>query len=82
MKNTLQNLKKEIKGNTLLKYFCAALIAFSVSSCYAPLSSSKMPKSARKKLHTHNHRKATAAKWGVLDKSVDCPSSSRRKEKY
>jgi len=59
-----------------------AFMAIGVSSCYAPLSSSKTPKSARKKLHTFNHRKSNAAKWGVQDRSVDCPSTSRRHEKY
>ncbi len=81
MKNTLL-LKSNLKTGKWLRYLIIAFMAMSFSACYAPLSSNKVPKSARKKLHTHNHRKATAAKWGVLDKSADCPSSSRRKEKY
>ena len=67
------------KGITFLMPFLFGLL---LSSCYAPLSSSRMPNKAKKKLYSHNHRKANAAKWGVLDVSADCPSSSRRREKY
>jgi hypothetical protein len=71
-----------VNRKNLLKLVLFGFLAFAASSCYAPLSSSKLPKTARKKLNTYNHRKMNAAKYGVQDKSVDCPSSSRRREKY
>jgi|GEM_PF-5918970 len=71
-----------LKQKNILKSLIIGFFVVSMTSCYAPLSSSKMPKSARKKLHTYDHRKVNAAKYGVQDRSVDCPSSSRRREKY
>ncbi|UZR94858.1 hypothetical protein [Chondrinema litorale] len=73
---------RKIRGRKVITLLMPLLLGAMLSSCYAPLSSSGIPGKAKKKLYTHNHRRSNAAKWSVLDLSADCPSSSRRREKY